>query len=159
MARWVRDHGKDYGEKEARETSLASNASKVVHASSSSSSEKDTREMALAPRTSKASKKVAPQTAIQHTALSSHAKAQKDSHVEAKEKFKSIAAEQKVVEEDVHHVEREIQNGAKNNAALAPSTAIQHAALAPSLINWSQKHQNTFLWAKKLGEEALVGSH
>jgi hypothetical protein len=183
----VRNHDKDYGEKEARETSLASNASKVVtakdeahaHASSSSShasssaskvvtakdeahahassSEKDSHEMALAPRTSKASKKVAPHdpTVIQHAAQSSHAKAQKDSHVEAKEGLKSIVVA-KV--KDVHRVERGIQNGAMNNAALAPSTAIQHAALTPSL-NWAQTHHNTLLWAKKLGAKALVGPH
>jgi hypothetical protein len=52
---------------------------------------------------------------LAHKAQSSHAKAQEDSHAKAKEEFKSIAAEQKVVAKDVLRVEREIQNGAKNN--------------------------------------------
>ena len=164
----MRNHDKNYGEKEARETALASNASTVVTAKDSKDeahahAEKDSREMALAPRTSnKASKNVAPHdpTAIQHATQSSHAKAQKDLHVEAKEKFKSIASVHKVVAKvkDVHRVDREIQNGAKDNAVLAPSTVNQHAALAPSR-NWAQKHHNTLLWAKKLGAKALVGHH
>ena len=117
---WMRHHNADYGEKEARETALASRVSSAVSVS-----------------------------------------AKDDSHVKAKEEFMSIAAEQNVVAKDVHRVEREMQktkNGATNNAALAPSTAILPAVLAPSL-KWAQKHQNTLLWAEKLGAKALVGPH
>jgi hypothetical protein len=70
---------------------------------------------AVAADAKKDDAKAAALAHLAHKAQSSHAKAQEVSHVKAKEEFKSIAAEQKVVAKDVHRVEREIQNGAKNN--------------------------------------------